>query len=193
MQVGNTLNTYTTNSLKSSTSKTTNIKDYSNYLTQKFSCLTPGKNASVSVTSGLLKKAMSDEKTASWLERELAKAPDYIEAAQRSAIAHGATLKSVSIEFGEEYTTMTVCTVTDGGDKTDSDIDKWLERVREKREKQKEAEKKLEKKHEAERLKEASVTEEFRGKDLDDLLSQFSTKMSGTLDLLSDVTFDVRG
>lgn len=192
MQVGNTLNTYTTNSLKSSTSKTTNIKDYSNYLTQKFSCLTPGKNASVSVTSGLLRKAMSDEKTASWLERELAKAPDYIEAAQRSAIAHGSTLKSISIEFGEEYTTMTVCGVTDGGG-TDSDIDKWLERVREKRERQKEAEKKLEKKHEAERLKEASVTEEYRGKDLDDLLSQFSTKMSGTLDLLSDVTFDVRG
>lgn len=192
MQVGNTLNTYTTNSLKSSTSKTTNIKDYSNYLTQKFSCLTPGKNASVSVTSGLLRKAMSDEKTASWLERELAKAPDYIEAAQRSAIAHGATLKSVTIEFGEEYSTMTTLTVTDGGG-TDSDIDKWLERVREKREKQKEAEKKLEKKREAERLKEASVTEEFRGKDLDDLLSQFSTKMSGTLDLLPDVMFDVRG
>ena len=192
MQVGNTLNTYTTNSLKSSTSKTTNIKDYSNYLTQKFSCLTPGNNASVSVTSGLLRKAMSDEKTASWLERELAKAPDYIEAAQRSAIAHGATLKSVTIEFGEEYSTMTTLTVTDGGG-TDSDIDKWLERVKEKREKQKEAEKKLEKKHEAERIKEASVTEEFRGKDLDDLISQFSTKMSGTLDLLSDVTFDVRG
>ena len=192
MQVGNTLNTYTTNSLKSSTSKTTNIKDYSNYLTQKFSCLTPGKNASVSVTSGLLRKAMSDEKTASWLERELAKAPDYIEAAQRSAIAHGATLKSVTIEFGEEYSTMTTLTVTDGGG-TDSDIDKWLERVREKRERQKEAEKKLEKKHEAERLKEASVTEEYRGKDLDDLLIQFSTRMSGTLDLLSDVTFDVRG
>ena len=192
MQVGNTLNTYTTNNLKFSTSKTANIKDYSNYLTQKFSCLTPGKNASVSVTSGLLKKAMSDEKTASWLERELAKAPDYIEAAQRSAIAHGSTLKSVTIEFGEEYTTMTVCGVTDGGG-TDSDIDKWLERVREKRERQKEAEKKLEKKHEAERLKEASVTDEFRGKDLDDLISQFSTKMSGTLDLLSDVTFDVRG
>ena len=192
MQVGNALSTYTTNSLKSSTSKTTNIKDYSNYLTQKFSCLTPGKNASVSVTSGLLKKAMSDEKTASWLERELAKAPDYIEAAQRSAIAHGATLKSVTIEFGEEYSTMTTLTVTDGGG-TDSDIDKWLERVKEKREKQKEAEKKLEKKHEAERIKEATVTEEFRGKDLDDLLSQFSTKMSGTLDLLSDVMFDVRG
>lgn len=192
MQVGNTLNTYTTNNLKFSTSKTSNIKDYSNYLTQKFSCLTPGKNASVSVTSGLLRKAMSDEKTASWLERELAKAPDYIEAAQRSAIAHGATLKSVTIEFGEEYSTMTTLTVTDGGG-TDSDIDKWLERVREKREIQKEAEKKLEKKHEAERLKEASVTEEYRGKDLDDLLIQFSTRMSGTLDLLSDVTFDVRG
>jgi len=192
MQINSLGNSYSTNN-HTANSKSTNTRDYSNYLNQKFSCLTPGKNASVSVTSGLLRKAMSDEKTASWLERELAKAPDYIEAAQRSAMAHGATLKSVSIEFGEEYTTMTVCTVTDGGDKTDSDIDKWLERVREKREKQKEAEKKLEKKHEAERLKEASVTDEFRGKDLDDLLSQFSTKMSGTLDLLSDVTFDVRG
>ena len=188
MQINGLGNSHSTNN-HTANSKSTNTRDYSNYLNQKFSCLTPGKNASVSVTSGLLRKAMSDEKTASWLERELAKAPDYIEAAQRSAIAHGATLKSVSIEFGEEYTTMTVCTVTDGGDKTDSDIDKWLERVREKREKQKEAEKK----HEAERLKEASVTDEFRGKDLDDLLSQFSTKMSGTLDLLPDVTFDVRG
>lgn len=191
MQINGLVNSYSTNN-HTSNSKSTNIRDYANYLNQKFSCLTPGKNASVSVTSGLLKKAMSDEKTASWLERELAKAPDYIEAAQRSAIAHGATLKSVTIEFGEEYTTMTVCGVTDGGG-TDSDIDKWLERVREKREKQKEEEKKLEKKQEAERLREASFTEEFRGKDLDDLLSQFSTKMSGTLDLLSDVTFDVRG
>ena len=189
MQINGLVNSYSTNN-HTSNSKSTNIRDYSNYLNQKFSCLTPGNNASVSVTSGLLRKAMSDEKTASWLERELAKAPDYIEAAQRSAMAHGATLKSVTIEFGEEYSTMTTLTVTDGGG-TDSDIDKWLERV--KREKQKEAEKKLEKKHEAERLKEASVTEEFRGKDLDDLLSQFSTKMSGTLDLLSDVTFDVRG
>lgn len=191
MQINGLVNSYSTNN-HTSNSKSTNIRDYSNYLNKKFSCLTPGNNASVSVTSGLLRKAMSDEKTASWLERELAKAPDYIEAAQRSAIAHGATLKSVTIEFGEEYSTMTTLTVTDGGG-TDSDIDKWLERVREKRERQKEAEKKLEKKHEAERLKEASVTEEFRGKDLDDLLSQFSTKMSGTLDLLSDVTFDVRG
>lgn len=191
MQINGLVNSYSTNN-HTSNSKSTNIRDYSNYLNQKFSCLTPGKNASVSVTSGLLKKAMSDEKTASWLERELAKAPDYIEAAQRSAIAHGATLKSVTIEFGEEYSTMTTLTVTDGGG-TDSDIDKRLERVREKREKQKEEEKKLEKKQEAERLREASFTEEFRGKDLDDLLSQFSTKMSGTLDLLSDVTFDVRG
>lgn len=191
MQINGLVNSYSTNN-HTSNSKSTNIRDYSNYLNKKFSCLTPGKNAAVSVTSGLLRKAMSDEKTASWLERELAKAPDYIEAAQRSAIAHGATLKSVTIEFGEEYSTMTTLTVTDGGG-TDSDIDKWLERVKEKREKQKEAEKKLEKKHEAERIKEATVTEEFRGKDLDDLLSQFSTKISGTLDLLSDVTFDVRG
>ena len=192
MQINGLGNSYSTNN-HTANSKSTNTRDYSNYLNQKFSCLTPGKNASVSVTSGLLRKAMSDEKTASWLERELAKAPDYIEAAQRSSITHGATLKSVSIEFGEEYSTMTTMGVFGDEGSTEPGIDKWLESVKEKREKQKEEEKKLEKKHEAERLKEASVTEEFRGKDLDGLLSQFSTKMSGTLDLLSDVTFDVRG
>ena len=37
-----------------------------------------------------------------WMEKELSKVPDYIEAAQKSSIAHGGTLKSVSIEFGEE-------------------------------------------------------------------------------------------
>ena len=171
--------------------KFTNAKDYSNCLTQKFGCLTPGKNAAVSVTGGLLRKAMADEKTGAWLERELAKAPDYIKEAQQSAIAHGSTLKSVSIEFGEEYTTMTVCTVTDGGG-TDPDIDKWLERIKEKKEKQKEENKKLEKKQEEQRLEEASFTTEFRGKDLEDLTNQFTMKLSGKMTLLSGGAFDLR-
>ena len=179
------------NSESTANRKFTNVKDYSNYLTQKFGCLTPGKSASVSVTGGLLRKAMSDEKTGAWLERELAKAPDYIEAAQKSAIAHGSTLKSVSIEFGEEYSTMTTVVVTDGGG-TDSEIDKWLEKIKEKREEQKAADKKVEKKQAEQRLEETSSTTEFRGKDLEDLTNQFTMKLSGTMTLLSGGAFDIR-
>ena len=179
------------NSESTANRKFTNVKDYSNYLTQKFGCLTPGKSASVSVTGGLLRKAMSDEKTGAWLERELAKAPDYIEAAQKSAIAHGSTLKSVSIEFGEEYSTMTTVVVTDGGG-TDSEIDKWLEKIKENREEQKAADKKVEKKQAEQRLEETSSTTEFRGKDLEDLTNQFTMKLSGTMTLLSGGAFDIR-
>ena len=179
------------NSESTANRKFTNVKDYSNYLTQKFGCLTPGKSASVSVTGGLLRKAMSDEKTGAWLERELAKAPDYIEAAQKSAIAHGSTLKSVSIEFGEEYSTMTTVVVTDGGG-TDSEIDKWLEKIKEKREEEKAADKKVEKKQAEQRLEETSSTTEFRGKDLEDLTNQFTMKLSGTMTLLSGGAFDIR-
>ena len=179
------------NSGSTANRKYSNVKEYSNYLTQKFGCLTPGKSASVSVTGGLLRKAMSDEKTGAWLERELAKAPDYIEAAQKSAIAHGSTLKSVSIEFGEEYSTMTTVVVTDGGG-TDSEIDKWLEKIKEKREEQKAADKKVEKKQAEQRLEETSSTTEFRGKDLEDLTNQFTMKLSGTMTLLSGGAFDIR-
>ena len=179
------------NSGSTANRKYSNVKEYSNYLTQKFGCLTPGKSASVSVTGGLLRKAMSDEKTGAWLERELAKAPDYIEAAQKSAIAHGSTLKSVSIEFGEEYSTMTTVVVTDGGG-TDSEIDKWLEKIKEKREEQKAADKKLEKKKAEQSLEETSSTTEFRGKDLEDLTNQFTMKLAGTMTLLSGGAFDIR-
>ena len=179
------------NSGSTANRKYSNVKEYSNYLTQKFGCLTPGKSASVSVTGGLLRKAMSDEKTGAWLERELAKAPDYIEAAQKSAIAHGSTLKSVSIEFGEEYSTMTTVVVTDGGG-IDSEIDKWLEKIKENREEQKAVDKKLEKKQAEQRLEETSSTTKFRGKDLEDLTNQFTMKLSGTMTMLSGGAFDLR-
>ena len=48
-----------------------NVREYSKYLRDKYSCLTPGNNVAVTVTSGMLKKAMTDEKTGKWLEREL--------------------------------------------------------------------------------------------------------------------------
>ena len=194
MKISGSYNPYSINNNMGTTSKKpTNVKDYSNYLTQKFGCLTPGKSASVSVTGGLLRKAMSDEKTGEWLERELSKVPDYIEAAQKSSIAHGGTLKSVSIEFGEEYSTMTTVGVFGDEGSTDPEIDKWLDKIKEKRAEQKEAEKKLEQKQQEQKIDEASFNMEFRGKDLEDLTNQFTMKLSGTMTLLSGGAFDVRG
>ena len=138
-----------------------NVREYSKYLMDKYSCLTPGNNVAVTVTSGMLKKAMTDEKTGKWLERELGKAPDYIKQAQQSASARGSKLLSCTIEFGEEYTTMCTLTVTDTPG-TDEDIDKWLEKVKEKKEEQKKLEKRL----------------VFKGKDLKSVTDSFIEEMS---------------
>ena len=175
MTIGN--NVGISNGYQNSTSKAdgyNNGRDYSNYLMSKYSCLKPGNNVSVSVTSGLLRKAMSDEKTAKWLEKELTKAPDYIKQAQQSATAKGWRLISASIEFGEEYSTMYTCVVTDTPG-TDEDIDKWLERIKENKEKQKKAEKKAAE----EKLTEQRIEElTFKGKDLKSITDSFIEKMS---------------
>ena len=177
--VGNNMGV--SNSYQNSTSRAggyKNVREYSNYLMGKYSCLKPGNNVAVSVTSGLLRKAMSDEKTGQWLERELSKAPDYIKQTQQSLSARGSRLISCSIEFGEEYTTMCVCGVTDTPG-TDSDIDKWLERVKEDKEEQKAKEKKAEKKAAEEKLAEQRMEEfSFKGSDLKSVTNSFIEKMS---------------
>ena len=177
---------------QNNTSKTggyKSVREYSNYLMGKYSCLKPGNNVAVSVTSGLLRKAMSDEKTGQWLERELSKAPDYIKQAQQSLSARGSRLISCSIEFGEEYTTMCVCGVTDTPG-TDKDIDKWLERIEENKEKQKKAEKKAaEEKLIEQRMEEYT----FKGADLKSVTDSFINKMSSLSTTMSSMSgFDMK-
>lgn len=119
------------NGYQNNTSKTggyKNVREYSNYLMGKYSCLKPGNNVAVSITPGLLRKAMSDEKTGQWLERELSKAPDYIKSSQQAASARGSRLVYAAIEFGEEYSTMYTCTVTDTPGR-DEDIDAPIKSV----------------------------------------------------------------
>lgn len=190
MAIGN--NVGVSNNYQNSTSKAggyKNVREYSNYLMGKYSCLKPGNNVAVSVTSGLLRKAMSDEKTGQWLERELSKAPDYIKEAQQSASARGWRLVSCSIEFGEEYTTMYTCTVTDTPG-IDEDIDKWLERIEENKEKQKKAEKKAaEEKLTEQRMEEYT----FKGADLKSVTDSFIKKMSSLSTTMSSITgFDMK-
>ena len=191
MKITGAYDPYTVANGENTRKKPSSVKEYSNYLTQKYDCLTPGANSAVSITGGLLRKAMADEKTGAWLERELAKAPDYIKAAQQSAKAHGATLKSVTIEFGEEYSTMCTLTVTDGGG-TDPEIDKWLERLKEKKAEQKKAEKKLEKEQQVMESQEDLYSMELRGKDLEDLTKQFSRKMTGQMTVNPNGSFEVK-
>jgi len=188
--VGNNMGV--SNSYQNSTGKAggyKNVREYSNYLMGKYSCLKPGNNVAVSVTSGLLRKAMSDEKTGQWLERELTKAPDYIKQAQQSASARGGRLVSCSIEFGEAYTTMYTCTVTDTPG-TDEDIDKWLEKIEENKEKQKKAEKKAaEEKLTEQRMEEYT----FKGADLKSVTDSFVKKMSSLSTTMSSITgFDMK-
>ena len=190
MIIGN--NVGISNGYQNSTSKANeynNVWDYSNYLMGKYSCLKPGNNVSVSVTSGLLRKAMSDEKTAKWLEKELTKAPDYIKQAQQSASAKGWRLVSASIEFGEEYSTMYTCVVTDTPG-TDEDIDKWLERIKENKEKQKKAEKKVAE----EKLTEQRIEEfTFKGEDLKSITNSFIEKMSSLSITVNSISaFDMK-
>ena len=193
--VGNNMGV--SNSYQNSTSKAggyKNVREYSNYLMGKYSCLKPGNNVAVSVTSGLLRKAMSDEKTGQWLERELSKAPDYIKQTQQSLSARGSRLISCSIEFGEEYTTMCVCGVTDTPG-TDKDIDKWLERIEESKEEQKVAEQKAEKKATKEKLREQRIEHSytFKGPDLKSVTDSFIEEM-GTLNSSMNLVsgFDIK-
>ena len=179
MVIGNNMGV--SNRSWSSTGKTSgykNVREYSGYLIEKYSCLKPGNNVAVSITPGLLRKAMSDEKTGQWLERELAKAPEYIKSSQQAASARGSKLVYAAIEFGEEYSTMYTCTVSDTPG-TDEDIDKWLERVKENKEKQKVSEKKAEKKAAKEKLTEQLVEEyTFKGTDLKSVTDKFIQKMA---------------
>ena len=135
---------------------------------------------------------MKDEKTGDWLERELSKAPDYIREARQSAAARGSTLKFVSIEFGEEYSTMCTLTVTDGGG-TDPDIDEWLEKVKKKREERKAEDKKQQEAlSEARRLESEAYKMELKGRDLEDLKRQYTMNLPGTVSNLPNGLFDIK-
>ncbi len=56
-----------------------------------------------------MQKACGDEKTAKWLEENLAIMPDVIRNAQKAAISHGSKLISVEFKFTNNGTEMTTC------------------------------------------------------------------------------------
>lgn len=75
------------------TGKSKSLNDYLKYLNNKYPCLTLGKSVSITISPSLFRKAMGDEKTGKWLEKELSRAPDYIKEAQNSILSIGKNIE----------------------------------------------------------------------------------------------------
>ena len=91
MRIAGAYDPYTIANGENTRKKPNSVKEYSNYLTQKYGCLTPGANSAVSITGGLLRKAMADEKTGAWLEREKGRAKESREETGERTDSHGIT------------------------------------------------------------------------------------------------------
>ena len=70
------------------------VKEYSEYLNSKYSCLKPASGSSVVINPNLLAKAAGNEKTAEWLEYHLGLMPDVIDKIYGSAAYGSSAAKS---------------------------------------------------------------------------------------------------
>lgn len=111
-----------------------NLEIFDNYMEQFRQPVRPLKEPLL-IDGSVMRKACGDEKTAKWLEENLAIMPDVIRNAQKAAISHGSKLISVEFKFTNNGTEMTTCGIF-GETGTDSEIDKWLERMKEDKEKE---------------------------------------------------------
>lgn len=147
---------------KQKTDKTySSSREYKNYLTEKYDCLT-NKDYPITINSSLLQKAVSDEKTAQWLEYNLSIMPQAIAKEKALIEASGAKIISYNCTInGYDSMTTQVCTTTDpdgkiakeNAEKRAEEKKKEEEKLKEKRaEKNEKEEKAAEKAAEEERL-----------------------------------------
>ena len=127
-----------------------NTKEYSDYLSGKYSCLQGTKGSSVSISPDLLSKAAMDSKTGQWLEENLKLIPDVMSKIQQNAAQNGSRVVSCNISFdGYDSMTTHVHTVSEVETGTE-DMKKALEEMQAKsKERKKEQEALLEKKENA--------------------------------------------
>ena len=111
-----------------------NSREYKDYLTDKYECLT-SKDYSVAINSSFLSEAAGDEKKAEWLEYNLALIPKTIEQTKAYAAAMGCEVVSCSVTING-YDSMTQETVVrdvadSGTEKARENLEKKLEKIRE--------------------------------------------------------------
>jgi hypothetical protein len=119
--------------------KSKSLNEYQTYLANQYPCLTPGKNASVSIETEMLRKAANDPAAAKELEERLSTIPDLVRKAGESTKALGATLQSYQLIVGDGYMeSRSIVRSEVGKPGLSEDIEKWLERIKAKRDKRKE-------------------------------------------------------
>ena len=134
-------------------------REYSEYLNNKYACLTPTKDSSVSINSSLLSKASSNPKTAEWLENALSQMPDCINKICENSAKNGARLVSLEISIDSEDCITTKCVGVFEADPGTEESKKMVEEARARNKERKEEweklfEKNKEKKEEQEKLEE---------------------------------------
>jgi Skp family chaperone for outer membrane proteins len=153
MEISNNYSNYATNytneTKENDTKKYTNVRDYKNYLTDKYDCM-KSKDYSVAINSSLLSEALGDEKTAKWLEYNLSLIPETVEKTKAMVQARGSQIISYNITInGYDSMTAELCTKAEadtGVEKTRKELE---EKIKKMREENKEKEEKLEDKAKA--------------------------------------------
>lgn len=185
MEIHNTYynyaSSYTNQKKESDAPKYANVRDYKNYLMDKFECM-KNKDYSVEINSSLLAEAAGDEKTAKWLEYNLSLIPKAVDGIKSAVEARGAKLVSCSIKInGYDSMRAEVCTK----DEADPGTEKARKRLEEKIKKIREEKKAEEKKQEQKRAEEAAEKErqyniKIEGKNVEDVTRKFVDKVSSS-------------
>lgn len=121
-------------------------REYKNYLTDKYECLT-SKDYSVAINSSFLSEAAGDEKKAEWLEYNLKLIPETVEKTKAQVAARGAKILSYNITInGYDSMTAELCTQVEADPGTEKARKELEERLEKKKEEKKSEEKKREEK-----------------------------------------------
>lgn len=186
-------------------------REYSEYLNNKYACLTSTKDSSVSINSRLLSKAASNPKTAEWLENTLSQMPDCINKICENSAKNGARLVSLEISIDSEDCITTKCVGVFESDPGTEESKKMLEEARarnkerkeewaklleknkeKKAEQEKQAEKKSERGSAESRKYDITVTGTDMGKAAENLINKISMGNNTISAALTVVGFDIR-
>ena len=149
-------------------------REYKNYLTEKYECLT-SKDYSVAINSSFLSEAAGDEKKAEWLEYNLSLIPKTIEQTKAYAAAMGCEVLSCSVTING-YDSMTQETIV--RDVADPGTEKARKELEERLEKKKEEKKAEEKKREEKAAEERLYKLRMDGTDVADVTKKIKDAVS---------------
>lgn len=149
-------------------------REYKNYLTEKYECLT-SKDYSVAINSAFLSEAAGDEKKAEWLEYNLSLIPKTIEQTKTYAAAMGCEVLSCSVTING-YDSMTQETIV--RDVADPGTEKARKELEERLEKKKEEKKTEEKKREEKAAEERLYKLRMDGTDVADVTEKIKDAVS---------------